>query len=238
MDPVDEARTFVAERYPDAVAAFLGGSASSGTARPSSDLDVVVILGSPWEDVAFVETVTHRDRLVEAFVYGTTGLHLWLEKGRAGRRPVVDRLVGEGVPLLGTALEGELGAASREALAAGPRPIEDDELRLRRYALSALLDDLADAADDGTAQVVAWTLWREAAETALLVDRRWLGTGKWLLRELRREPDRHGLVEWAENPEPPALVDAARSVLASAGGYLQAGMVRGTKPGGLSPASP
>ena len=36
---------------------------------------------------------------MEAFVYGPEALRLWLDKGRDDRFPVLDRLIGEGVPL-------------------------------------------------------------------------------------------------------------------------------------------
>jgi hypothetical protein len=46
MDPVDDARALVAERFPDAVAAFIGDGVLSSRRTATSDLDIVVVLGT------------------------------------------------------------------------------------------------------------------------------------------------------------------------------------------------
>lgn len=83
--------------------------------------------------------------------------------------------------------------------------------------------------------MVAATAWREAAELALLSMNVWIGTGKWLLRELRTNQDPFGLAEWADSGanDHVALAVLCRAVLGSVGGYLQAGFTRGKKPVGL-----
>src|SRR5215472_10892168 len=232
---VGRARAFVAERFPSARAAFLGGSTASGHATETSDLDVLVVLPEEWADVSFVETTMFQGQLVEAFVYGRAALERWLEKGRAERRPVLDRFIAEGVALTDNAPTRALAEASRETLAAGPSALTSDELRLRAYTLSGLVDDLADSTEPGERFVILTTAWREAAELALLLDQRWLGTGKWLLRELRRTRDRFGLVEWAASSEHDVgnLLAAGHAVLDASGGYLQNGFIRGQRPPGL-----
>lgn len=235
IDFLERAREFVRLNFADVEAAFLGGSAATGHATESSDLDIVVVLGEDWPDAAFVETNTAYGQLVESFVYGSSGLKLWLDKGRSDRRPVVDRLIGEGVGLTGSDAEVRLAQSSREVLAAGPAALQSVELQTRAYAVSSLLDDLTDAADVGVTYAISAALWRESAELALLSDGRWLGTGKWLVRELRRSRDRFGLIAWAENERRDAqtLADCVRSLLDANGGYLQAGMLRGDRPAGL-----
>lgn len=171
---------------------------------------------------------------MEVFVYGPEALHLWLRKGREERRPVLDKLIGEGVPLTGGAVADSFGDESRRALLAGPSEPDSVELRSRAYSLSALLDDLVDATDAGERFVLMSTAWREAAELALLLRRRWLGTGKWLLRELAREPDEFGLVSWARGDDDPVnVVQCVRAVLDAAGGYFQDSFIRGERPPGL-----
>ncbi len=231
-DFVERARRLVDQRFPVAGAAFLGGSAASGTATDSSDLDVLVVLSPAHAETSFVETIRFEGQLVEAFCYGPVALETWLDKGRGERRPVLDKLIGDGVALRDSAESRLLQAAAREVLRAGPGPLTPEEQRSRAYSLSAVLDDLVDATDPGERFVLSGTAWREAAELALLVDRRWLGTGKWLLRELRLQPDRFGLADWAAagQHDLTRLADACRSVLDAAGGYLQEGFVRGTRP--------
>jgi hypothetical protein len=148
---------------------------------------------------------------------------------------VLDRLIAGGVALTDNAPTPALAEASREMLAAGPSALTSDELRLRAYTLSGLLDDLADSTEPGERFLSLTVAGREAAELALLLDRGWLGTGKWLLRELRRTRDRFGLVEWAASSEHDVgnLLAAGHAVLEASGGYLQNGFIRGQLPPGL-----
>ena len=222
---------FVAEQFPTAEAAFLGGSAATEHATDSSDLDILVVLPGAWAGTAFVETTQFEGQLVEVFAYGRDALERWLEKGRADRRPVLDKLIGDGIPLTGGALAQSLSEDSSQVLREGPADPDQGELNARAYSLSAVLDDLVDAADSGERFVLSATTWREAAELALLVRRRWLGTGKWLLRELAIEPDEFGLVSWAAGDrEVGDLVQVGHAVLAAAGGYVQEGFIRGERP--------
>jgi hypothetical protein len=229
---VRRAQDLVREQFPEASAAFLGGSAASGQATKTSDLDILVVLSEARANVSYVQSTRFQGQLVEAFVYGPGGLQQWLEKGRTERRPVLDKLIAEGIVLTEGAHALVLKEASKRVLGEGPTPLRSDELRLRRYVLSATLDDLADATDRGETFVLAANAWKESAELALLLDGRWLGNGKWLLRELRVQPDRHGLVRCAttDNLNVRALTIAGRSVLEAAGGYLQDGFVRGDRP--------
>ena len=231
-DSVSRARRYVEKHFPKAGAAFLGGSAAAGAATDSSDLDVLVVLPEAHADVSFVETTRYEGQLVEAFCYGPAALENWLEKGRRERRPVLDRLIGDGIALTDSDESRLLQVAAREVLLAGPASLSSEEQGLRAYSLSAVLDDLVDATDPGERFILSATAWREAAELALLVDRRWLGNGKWLLRELRLQPDRFGLAAWASTgqQELTTLTAACRSVLEASGGYLQEGYVRGKRP--------
>lgn len=234
-DFVGRARAFVVANYPKACAAFLGGSAASGDATESSDLDILILLRDEWSSTSFVETTTYEDQLVEAFVYGRGALNSWLEKGRAEARPVLDRLVAQGVLLVEGEVADELASASRRALEAGPAPIDSEQLNLRRYSLSAVVDDVAGTQDPGLRDVAMSTAWKEAAELALLSRGHWIGTGKWLLRELRAHDDLFDLAAWVDRGgrDDRALVESCRALLDSVGGYLQAGYVRGEKPNDL-----
>lgn len=234
-DYVARAEAFVSEEFPRAEMAFLGGSAAVGAATASSDLDVLILLPDHWADAAFVETTSFRGQIVEAFVYGRQGLEQWRERDREARRPVLDRMLAEGVVLRGDEVAAAVASQSRQALAAGPPPLSQEEGRLRAYALSADLDDLADVIDVGEQRVIMTQVWRSAVQLALMLDGRWLGEGKWLLRELRRGADRFGLAAWiaGDSHDPSQLRVVASAVLAAAGGYVQEGFLRGERPSDL-----
>jgi hypothetical protein len=121
--------------------------------------------------------------------------------------------------------------------AAGPRrprrrPGEADpvDIDLRRYALSALVDDLDGNPAPDEAYILLATAFREAGELVLLIQHRWLGSGKWLVRNLRAT-DNYGLLDRASGARSPReLANICRKVLDAAGGYLQEGFLRGERP--------
>lgn len=98
-----------------------------------------------------------------------------------------------------------------------------------------MVDDLEDSADPGLRAVLMATAWREAAELALLSTHCWIGTGKWLLRELRASGGLFGLAAWVDGgaADDRALVERCGAVFDSTGGYLQDGFIRGEKPNNL-----
>ncbi|GAA2755850.1 hypothetical protein [Actinopolymorpha rutila] len=79
--------------------------------------------------------------------------------------------------------------------------------------------------------MIATAAWTSAAEAALALGRRWTGTGKWLLRELRaHEPELAD--RWlSSHSDPTAIAGFVRDVLAHAGGPLFSGYtVAGERP--------
>jgi hypothetical protein len=163
-------------------------------------------------------------------VYSPGAAGRWLEKGRVERRPVLDALAATGLALTENEETQAWADRARDVLAAGPREPGPEEVDVRRYVLSAMVDDLDGAADPAETYIVSATAFREAAELTLLVQRRWLGSGKWLVRYLRSGQD-HGLVAWAAGArDPQDLAAIGRRVLDAAGGYLQAGYLRGERP--------
>lgn len=229
IDPEADARALVTARFPSARAAFLGGGVLSARRTSTSDLDIVVILEGP--PAPYRESLLWRDWPVEVFAHRTDTIGDWFAKDTARRRPSLARMCSDGVILTDT--DGS-GLAVREqakaVLAAGPPPLEPDERERRRYGLSDLLDDLAGSTDPGEIAIISWNVLHEAAELALLLDGCWLGTSKWLLRELRAAEPRlaEDLVDARDDPERLAIL--AGRVLARAGGRLWAGYRRPGQP--------
>jgi len=170
--------------FPEALAVVLGGSSAAGRLTPTSDLDVVVV--TPPRAAPYRHCLRWAGWPVEVLVHDPQTLAAYCEDNLAHRWPGIPRLLAEGVVVTDT---GGLGAAfqaqMRDRLAAGPAPLTRAELDERRFVLTDLLDDLAGAADPGERAFVAWRALTEAARLALAAGRRWQGSGKWLLRELR-----------------------------------------------------
>src|SRR6266702_3392228 len=229
MEPEAAAGALIGERFPAARAAFLGGGVLSARRTPTSDLDIAMLVDDP--AAPYRESVRWRDWPVELFVQRTDTIGAWFAKDTAKRRPSLARMCGQGVIL---ADADGTGAAIREralaVLDAGPPPITPAELDRRRYGLTDLLDDLAGSSDPGETAVICWNVLCETAELALLLARGWLGSGKWLLRELRAADSRLADELIAAREDPGGLAVLADGVLARAGGRLWAGYRQAGRP--------
>jgi hypothetical protein len=88
--------------------------------------------------------------------------------------------------------------------------------------------------DDGEIAVIGWTLGQQTAELALLLAGSWLGTGKWLLRELRAADPAVAAALLASAGNPERLTAVADQVLSRAGGRLWASYRVSAPPAGPS----
>ncbi|MEU9041840.1 MULTISPECIES: nucleotidyltransferase domain-containing protein [unclassified Kitasatospora] len=245
---IDQARRLVADRFPDALAALLAGSAAAGTATATatSDLDLAVLVADGGG--TYRETVRHEGRVVELFVHTGTGLAELFAVDAASRRAVLQNMYATG--LLLTDPDGH-GARARERAEAdlrqGPPALAPETVETRRYGLTDLLADLADAGDardvgdardargtGGAAERLAIAGEVLTAAADLLWDhcRAWTGAGKWLPRRLR-EADPvlgpalvDGHLRLCRDGDPQPLAQAARQVLDLVGGPLSEGYRR------------
>jgi len=234
-DPVETAHALVRERFPDAVQAWLAGSVTTGRATATSDLDVTVLLG---EGEVHRESLTYDGWPVELFVHTAASVEHFVAKDLARRRPTMARLVATGVPLLGDGGD-DVRRHCQDVLDAGPPPVPAADLELRRYGLTDLLDDLVASPHDEEATAIAVEVWRETAELALDGGGAWVGTGKWLVRELRALDEQRGThlataldlgLHRALAGERSSLTAVADEVLAPLGGRVWAGFRRTADP--------
>ncbi len=215
-DPVTDARALIAERFPHAFAAFLGGGVLSARRTATSDLDIVVLIGGP--PAPFRESLHWRGWPVELFVHDSESVAVYFARDAGARKPSLARMVAHGVTLVDRGEAEAVRARAQAVLAAGPPALSPAELDWRRYGLTDLLDDLAGSTDDGETAVICWTLWTETAALALLLAGSWLGGGKWLLRELRAADPALAAEMVAAIGRPEQLAALADRVLDRAGG--------------------
>lgn len=220
---------FIDQEFPAAEIAVVGGSTARGNRTPSSDIDLLIVGDSLFADDAtsLAATFSFGGEVFEVFAYTHDGYSEWAHSGIGQYRPVILHMLIEGQQVRGgdalTALRGRW----REILAEGPI-VGEHEIAMRRYAITDLLDDLRDAVDDLERNVIAWSLFQQLAELMLLIERRWIGTGKYLPRRLRElSPSR---VDRITSPllrgDFAAFATCVDGELARAGGRVQAGFVR------------
>lgn len=224
------AHQVVASRFPWACGAVLAGSAATGRSTPTSDLDLVLLVPEGALDggrSSLAATYEHGGRLVEVFAYTSEAYRTWAGREVDAHRPVILAMLAEGVVLRSAPELHELRTWARGVLDAGPQ-VEPHALDLRRYAVSALLDDLVDSDDAGERALLLAGAFTALSELVLLTDRQWLGSGTWLLRRLRAwdgaVADR--LSDAFASGDRDGFLGLADDLLAPLGGRLQAGMVR------------
>ena len=247
-DPVLTARHLVVQRFPQALAAWLGGSAADGTTTATSDLDITVLLEGPPAPYRSSEEVDGWP--VEFFVQTETSLLDFCAQDRLRRRPTTMRLIGSAIVLFDRVGSGRrLQEMLHRMDELGPPAALPAEIDRRRYAVSDLLADL-EAGTGDEALTVAATLLREAGDLLLVTQRRWSGSGKWLLREIAAlDRDRgtghadhllQGLRAAAMDDTVP-MREAVRDILNQAGGPLFSGYHVTAKQSGaieVKPAAP
>ncbi|MBU2664978.1 nucleotidyltransferase domain-containing protein [Actinoplanes bogorensis] len=212
MNPIDDARALIEERYADCVWALLTGSVLGPARTAGSDLDIVVLIDA---EPGYRASLRYRGWPVELFVHTRERLEGFMASELAARKPSTHRMLAHGA-----ALRGDPSAwitRGAEVLAAGPGPLSPAESERLRYGLTDLLDDYAHVVDPGERTVIAATLWTETAQAALLAAGRWMSGGKWLLRELR-DLDPALAERWLAARDAPAAL--ATEVLDRAGGPL------------------
>lgn len=227
-EPLDAAASFVAHEFPDALAAFVGGSVLTEHRTPTSDLDVVVLLGGP--PAPYRETFWHAGWVVEAFVHTRESLDRFWDQDADRRVCSLLRMCGESRVVTDPAgVAAEIQAEARRRLDAGPGAPAPAEVDARRYGLTDLLDDLAGADREDELAYIAGLVLVAAARLALQAAGCWEGSGKALARRLRaadpdlaeRLVDAHRLVLTEGDTAP--LYRTALQVLERVGGPLLAG---------------
>ncbi|MGC9670609.1 nucleotidyltransferase domain-containing protein [Planosporangium sp. 12N6] len=229
MEPIDAATGLVRQRFPHAVAAFLGGTVLSPARTAMSDLDIVVVRP---DGETYRETVRHHGWPVELFVSTLDTYPRFLDREVTARRSPLAHMVGHGAILVDVdGYASRLRAEAVELLRRGPAPVSAEELEDLRYGLSDLLDDLAGATDPDETAAIATLLFTQTAVAALTLRGAWLGTGKWLARQLRTaDREVHDALMTAFRAavagEKDALARVAGGILDRAGGRLLEGYRR------------
>jgi predicted nucleotidyltransferase len=159
------ARACVEVHHPCVSGSVLGGSAAAGTATSASDLDIAVLC--PSGHSTYAATTRYRDWLIEAFVHTEESLDSRYQKEAVERRPVIADLC----PMeffSQTTAPARNGRRAREQLARGPMALGDGERDLRRYNLSALIDDLMASREAAETCALASDVFHETADLFLM----------------------------------------------------------------------
>lgn len=177
------AERFLTERFADADFAFVAGSIMRGTGTPSSDIDLVVLHSALPH--AHRKSEVFESVPFEAFVHDEGTLRWFLETDLKAGRPVLIRMVTEGIvvgprPQRAAALRREAEALLFE----GPPRLDQEALDRMRYVISGMLTDLMNERPDFERVAIGALLYQALGDFILRSSGQWSGTGKWLPREV------------------------------------------------------
>ena len=225
------AMRLVQERYRGAVAAVIGGSFATGRQTASSDIDLLLLFDHV--DAAWRNTIVYEGQTVELFAHDLATFRYFCEEIDAPRGTVplaMMMIEGENI-LAASAQHAELLALAQATHAAGPPPLDTNNLRQCRYAITNALEDLVDSRHPGEAMAVACGLYGMLADLHLRAAGQWSGGGKHLFRRLHAHDAAIALqLDGAQRllagdlpAGQQAYAQVAGAILAPAGGPLLAG---------------
>lgn len=219
-------------RYKGAEAVFVAGSVVRGEATTYSDLDLVVIF--PRVEVAYRESFAHKDWPVEAFIHDKYTLEFFFRHidHQIGRATLAE-MITEGYEVPGpTALTETLKRLASETLLAGPPPLLTEDVLDRRYHISELIDDIREPKNRSELIASASVIYNELADFYVRSRRGWTGSGKGLLKRMKRlDPAfarkfSESFEELFATGQTGRVIDLATEVLAPEGGFLFEGYRR------------
>jgi len=230
MEHADIAERFIAATYPRAEIAIIAGSTSRGERTTTSDIDLLLIGDSLFDDgsqTSAAATHEFEGEIFEVFAYRPEGFDEWAHRGIRQHRPVIVHMLVEGSPIRTVDTLDALREHWDAILSAGPS-MDPAESAFRRYVITDLLDDLRDGTDALEQRVVSALLFERVAELILLSEGRWIATGKWLPRRLRALSRERADVLSAPllAGDPVAFAERVEAELQRLGGRVQAGFVR------------
>ena len=186
-DFFETAKRALAKHYPGALGAFVGGSITRGEGTPTSDIDIAVLFDEDFEDV-HRKTVIEEGWLIEFFVHNPKAQNFYFDKDRQRGMCVMPHLVAGGIMIPGEhpALVQQKKRAQK-VIEEGPPSLSQADLDIRRFTISALLDDLEGVTDQGIVHATLVPLYQALGDFHLRANGHWSGAAKSFIRCLRAE---------------------------------------------------
>lgn len=184
MQPLEAAKKFTSEKFPNCQAALLGGSVVRGEQTQTSDLDIVVF--DETLEVAYRESLIAYGWPIEVFVHNMTTYKDFFRSDCERARPSLPRMVAEGIVIIDSGIVGVIKNEAVELLKKGPVMWTNDTIATKRYMITDALDDLIGSTNRAEELFIANTLANALHEFVLRTKGKWVGESKWVVRALNQ----------------------------------------------------
>lgn len=173
------------ERYQDAKTIFWAGSLSKNSNNVGSDLDLIIICKKL--EHAYREAFVYEKVPIDAFIHDEATIRYFFRNiDQSSLILGLPAMVAEGIELPNTTDFGnKLKEEARVILDSEPA-ITEEQLNMRRFFITDLLDDLEANKDPHEKMAIAFRLYKDLAEFYLLANKKYLASGKHLPRFLQK----------------------------------------------------
>ncbi|MDN4494669.1 nucleotidyltransferase domain-containing protein [Ureibacillus sp. BA0131] len=182
VKPFDAAKQFVDKHFPDCKGALLAGSVVRGEATDTSDLDIVI-----FDDkilTPFRQSMIDFDWAVEVFVHNLTSYKHFFHADFKRARPSLPRMVSEGVIIKDLGVIQKIKKEANIILSEGPEIWSSETIQFKRYFITDVLEDFIGSTNRAEELMIANTLTNLIQEFVLRSNGCWIGSSKWIIREL------------------------------------------------------
>lgn len=184
-DPLNTIKKLIKERYSEAKVVFWGGSIAKAEISKNSDLDLVII----YEQLpdAYREAFVYDNWPIDAFVNDIKSLnYLFNQAKKTSLILGLPAMVAEGIEVTEKSLLGNQLREQALTLLQSEPSVSVDQLKLRRFKITDLLDDLKEPKNKHEQLAIIFEVYKQLAEFYLLANKKWIGSGKQLPRLLKK----------------------------------------------------
>jgi hypothetical protein len=181
--PKVAARRFIKKHFPNACAAFLGGSAAHRNLTPNSDLDIVVFDDTQFP---FKQNYTGYGWPIDAFVLTRSVYRSFFDEARSSGLPSMLRMCAEGETIIDTGFAEGIRSEAIDLMSQGPYEWTWFEKNQVRYQITECLEDLSDAYLYHENLFIVNQLTELVTKFILRANGQWIGIGKWAVRSLAK----------------------------------------------------
>jgi predicted nucleotidyltransferase len=229
-NPVDVAKNFVTEKYPDCQVAFVAGSFNRGEETSTSDIDLIVLFSKV--EQAWRESLNYQGWPVEVFLHDLETIKYFIDDDAKSGIPSLANMINEAVVIHEKSdFSAEVKDLAKRSLSEGPPVWTDDDRINFRYTVSDLLDDLKDPRTTFEGLAITAKLHGVLSFFLFRSQRQWAGAGKHIPRQLQKQhpqlfPNWEVAFTEAFRGNFKSLVQLTDKILSENGGYLFDGYKR------------
>lgn len=179
-NPVEASKLFINHFFPHCQAAILAGSVVRGEETSTSDLDLVIF--DEYLSSSYRESFIEYGWDIECIVLNFSSYKDYFESDCKRAKPAMPKMISEGIIIRYDIKLEAIKKEANELLEKGPEEWSDETVKLKRYFLTDLLDDFKGCTNREEGIFIANALAEATSEFVLRMNRRWIGSSKWIVR--------------------------------------------------------